>query len=417
MTMVLKNTFLVALRAIYVNKGRSILTMLGVIIGVASVVLLTAIGNGLQAYITDQFESLGSNNIIIAPGQVFSRASSSNGNSSGGSGGFGSREAQMSSLANNPLKLAYANDLKKLREYVSYVSYANSKQDEAQFQDKRKTVSVFGTNEDYDKIFSTPMINGAFFTKADDQGAERVAVLGSKVTTELFGTADPIGKKIKIGNQLFTVVGSAKSKGGGFGGPSFDEYIYIPYRTMSQIYDTQAVLSIYAKAKSKEAIPATITAIDKALQKHMKETEFSVFDQSEILSTINGILGMLTIGLGGIAAISLFVGGIGIMNIMLVSVTERTREIGLRKALGATPNQILFQFLIEAALLSVLGGVIGVLLAWLGTAAIQSIFPAKITPDAVMLAFGVSVAVGLVFGAAPASRASKLSPIEALRYE
>ena len=414
MTMVLKNTFLVALRAIYINKGRSVLTMLGVIIGVASVVLLTAIGNGLQAYITDQFESLGSNNIIVAPGQVFSRAKSSSG---GSSGGFGNRDSQASSLANNPLKLAYANDLKKLREFVSYVSYANSKQDEAKFQNKTKTVSVFGTNEDYDKIFSTPMLKGRFFTKADDLGAERVAVLGSKVTEELFGAADPIGKKIKIGNQLFTVIGAAKSKGGGFGGPSFDEYIYIPFRTLSQIYDTQAVVSIYAKAKSKESIPAAIIAIDKTLQKNMKETEFSVFDQSEILSTINGILSMLTIGLGGIAAISLLVGGIGIMNIMLVSVTVRTREIGLRKALGATPNQILFQFLIEAALLSVLGGLIGLLLAWLGVVGIQSVFPAKITPDAVMLAFGVSVAVGLVFGAAPASRASKLSPIEALRYE
>ena len=417
MTMVLKNTFLVALRAIYINKGRSILTMLGVIIGVASVVLLTALGNGLQAYITDQFESLGSNNIIVAPGQVFSRAKSSDGSSSGG--GFGNRDTQASSLANNPLKLSYANDLKKLREYVSYVSYANTKQDEAKFQNNQKTVSVFGTNEDYDKIFSTPMLKGKFFTKADDQGAERVAVLGSKITEELFGGADPIGKKIKIGNQLFTVIGSAESKGGGFGGPSFDEYIYIPYRTMSQIYDTQAVLSIYAKAKSKETIPATITAIDKALQKHMKETEFSVFDQSEILSTINGILGMLTVGLGGIAAISLLVGGIGIMNIMLVSVTERTREIGLRLAIGAMEGEVLLQFLIEVVVLSALGGIIGIVLATgasIGLASLMDV-PYVFNLGVNVLSFVFSAAIGVVFGYFPARRAARLDPIEALRHE
>jgi len=287
--MVIKNTFLVALKAIYINKGRSILTMLGVIIGVASVVMLTAIGNGLQAYITDQFESLGSNNIIIAPGQVFSRKSSSSEGSSGG-GSFGDPEARASSIANNKLKLSYALDLKRLREYVSYVAYANSIQDEASFQTKTKTVSLLGTNEDYPKIFSTELTRGVFFTKADEQGAERVAVLGSKVTEELFGTADPIGKKIKLGNLLFTVVGSAKSVGGSFGGPSFDEYVYIPYRTMSQVYDTQAVLSIYVKAKSKDSIPATIAAIEKELLKYLEEDEFSVFDQSEILSTINDIL-------------------------------------------------------------------------------------------------------------------------------
>ncbi len=405
--MLWQNTILVALRAIYINKGRSLLTMLGVIIGVASVVLLTAIGNGLQVYITQQFESLGSNNIIVSPGQVFNKKT----------GQFADRSSQASSLSNNKLKFSDANDIRKLREHISYVSPANMITDEAQFQTKTKTVTVMGVTEDYPKIFNTKLTKGTFFTKTDDQGGQRVAILGAKVTTELFGTADPMGKKFQLGNQQFTVIGTAEAKGGGFGGPSFDDYVYIPFHTLSQSYDNQKVLQIYAKVRSKEEIPAAISVIEKELGKRLKDDEFSVFDQSDILKTINQILGMLTLGLGGIAAISLVVGGIGIMNIMLVSVTERTREIGLRKALGATPHQILIQFLIEAALLSVLGGLIGLSLAILGALAIHPFFPAEVTLGSITLAFGVSVAVGLIFGAAPANRASKLSPIEALRYE
>lgn len=408
--MILKNTVQVAFRAIYVNRGRSLLTMLGVIIGVASVVLLTAIGNGLQAYIADQFESLGSNNIIVAPGKVFTR-------NADGSRSFGSRENQASSLSSNKLKLSDVNDIRKLREYITYVSYASTLTDKASFQSKEKDVTVIATTEDYIKIYNTKFTSGDFFDKAAAQGGERVVAIGAKVAEELFGKADPTGKRIKIGTQLYTVTGVLESRGGSFGGPSFDDYVYMPYKTASQAYDSQNIVQIFAKAKNKENINTAISAIEKQLGKRLDEDEFSVFDQSEILKTINQILGTLTIALGGIAAISLLVGGIGIMNMMLVSVTERTREIGLRKALGATPNQILWQFLIEAALLSVLGGLIGLAIAYLGALAIQAFFPAKVTMDAVMLAFGVSVGVGLIFGAAPASRASKLSPIEALRYE
>ena len=171
------------------------------------------------------------------------------------------------------------------------------------------------------------------------------------------------------------------------------------------------------EVKDKTDIPAAKTGIAKVLNQYLKKDDYTIFDQTQLLQTINSILGVLTAGLGGIAAISLVVGGIGIMNIMLVSVTERTREIGLRKALGATPNVILAQFLIEATLLSAIGGLIGIILAFLGTLVIQRFFPAKILPESILLAFGVSSAVGMIFGAAPARSASKLSPIEALRSE
>jgi putative ABC transport system permease protein len=213
------------------------------------------------------------------------------------------------------------------------------------------------------------------------------------------------------------VLGVLEEKGGGFGGPSFDNYIFVPLNTLFDNFNIQIVSSLVFTARNRDDIPLAKAAIEKVMLERLKADEFTVFDQTQLLKQINSILGVLTAALGGIAAISLVVGGIGIMNIMLVSVTERTREIGLRKALGATPNVILLQFLIEASLLSVLGGMIGVFIAFLGTLAIQSVFPARILPESIALAFGVSTVVGMVFGAAPARAASRLSPIEALRSE
>lgn len=400
----LKNTFLVALKAIMVNKGRSFLTMLGVIIGVSSVVLLTSIGTGLQAYVTEQFEELGSNNVLVFPGDIF-----------GENGGF-DQEAQQNALLNNKLKLSDVNEIENLREFVEFALPMNSHSDKISFRDETKTVTVIGTYYQYDQ-FITGLDKGRFFSKKEDQGGEKVAVIGWGIADTLFGRIDPIGKTVKLGTQTFKIVGVAKKQGGGFGGPSFDTYVYVPLETSFRLYDTNEIVEIMVRVRDKERIPEAIKAIKNVMSKRLKEDEYSVFDQTEILNTITSILGVLTAGLGGIAAISLVVGGIGIMNIMLVSVTERTREIGLRKALGATPNQILTQFLIEAALLSVLGGLIGLLIAYLGSLALQSFFPAQVTPGAIMLAFGVSALVGIVFGVAPARKAANLSPIEALRYE
>ena len=198
---------------------------------------------------------------------------------------------------------------------------------------------------------------------------------------------------------------------------NFDNYVYLPLNTLFDDFNIELIDSFTFEAVDQNDVESAKAGVEKSLSKFLDDDEFTVFDQTQLLDTINSILGTLTIALGGIGAISLIVGGIGIMNIMLVSVTERTREIGLRKALGATPNQILFQFLIESALLSVIGGLIGLGIAYLGSLAIQAFFPAKVTMEAVLLAFGVSAAVGIIFGVAPARRASRLSPIEALRYE
>jgi len=401
----LLNTFKVATRALLVNKGRTFLTTLGIIIGVFSVVMLTGLGSGLQAYVSDQFESLGANTVFVSIGQVFDEEG---GFSGGGMDQF---------LSGNKFTLRDIERVKRLTEYVDEVTYYSTGIDKAKFLDNDTKVTILGTLANYPEVITIDIASGRFFNANEERAGEKVVVLGSNSATELFDKIDPVSRKVRIGNQTFTVVGVAAEQGSSFGGPSFDDYVYAPYSLISKIYQGTELTEFAVKIKDPELIPEAITAIETELEKSLEEDEFSVFDQSQLLSTINNILSMLTIALGGIAAISLLVGGIGIMNIMLVSVSERTREIGLRKALGATPNQILIQFLIEASLLSIFGGLMGLALAGLGTWAIQSVFPAKITTTSILLAFGVSTAVGLIFGVAPAKRAAKLSPIEALRYE
>jgi putative ABC transport system permease protein len=396
-----------AFQAVLLNKVRSFLTMLGVIIGVGSVVLLTSIGTGLQAYVNDQFASLGVNTLYVVPGNPF-----------GENGGFGGEQSFIETTRPVLKRRYFDKILRDHRELISDGTATGVGVAEAKYKQTSKRVTLYGVMPSYENVQSTKAETGRWFTKTEETTADRVVLLGPGISEELFGQVDPINKSILLNGQSYVVLGITEEKGGGFGGPSFDNYVYLPLESLQKHFDVDLIDSFVVTVKSKDQIEATKVAIEQTLiDEKLKEDEFTVFDQTQLLETINNILGVLTTGLGGIAAISLVVGGIGIMNIMLVSVTERTREIGLRKALGATPRVILLQFLTEAALLSILGGAIGLLIAFLGALAIQGFFPAKITWQAVALAFGVSTLVGLIFGVAPARRASKLSPIEALRYE
>ncbi|MBU0978669.1 MAG: ABC transporter permease [Patescibacteria group bacterium] len=402
-----KNSCLIAIRAIFLNKTRAFLTMLGVIIGVGSVVLLTSIGTGLQLYVKEQFVALGTNILFVVPGNPF-----------GESGGFGNQEQAFLESTQAKLKIRYLDKILRdnrdvLKDGVATgVGIATAK-----YKNVTKKVTLYGVTANYETVRSTKADKGTWFTQTDNAKSRRVLMLGAGIAQELFGQVDPVGKKIKLDGKSYLVSGVIEKRGGGFGGPSFDNYIYPPLNTLFSDFDTELVDSFIIETKDESLIATAKKRIETTMLQELDKDEFSVFDQTQLLDTIQSILGVLTAGLGGIAAISLVVGGIGIMNIMLVSVSERTREIGLRKALGATPNLIMLQFLIEATLLSIFGGMIGLLIAYLGSLAIQVYFPARVTLEAIILAFTVSSIVGLIFGVAPARRAARLSPIEALRYE
>ncbi len=400
------NIFAIAFKALLVNKGRSILTMLGVVIGVGSVVLLTSIGTGLQVYISGQFNNLGGNTLYVVPGKPF---------------GDGVAPGSQDSIIERTKPVLRRSDLQAVLNSERSLLIAGSAtglgRAEVKYRNITKRITLDGVTPDYHVTVNAPAETGRWFDKNDDARSRRVCLLGSNLSKELFGEVDAVGKTIKLDSKSYTVLGVLKERGGGFGGPSWDEYVYLPLSTLNDDFNVELISAFQFKIRDGISLTDAKDAIRKTIEKTLKPDEFTVFDQTQLLETITNVLGVLTVGLGGIAAISLVVGGIGIMNIMLVSVTERTREIGLRKALGATPQVILTQFLIEAALLSGMGGMIGVGIAYVGTYFIQKSFPAQILPEAVLLAFGVSTAVGLIFGAAPAHRASKLSPIEALRSE
>lgn len=388
------------------NKLRSFLTTLGVVIGVLSVILLTSIGNGLTVFVEEQFQTLGSNLLIVSPGEIVSEE-----------GGF-NQEAATLALATSKLSASDAQALARAGYPLGDVAIViEGGLDIRTSQGKRQGFSV-ATTPEYSVLRNTKTTQGRFFNDGDVSSNRKVAVIGSKIAEKLFVGVDPVGQEVTLNRVRFEVVGVAESKSsGGFGGPDIDSSVYIPYTTARSALGQEKISYILVQAADKNQVARAKDRISDILGKRLNEEDFSVTDQAEILKTIQTILGTLTVGLAGIAAISLVVGGIGIMNIMLVAVSERTREIGLRKALGATPKSILIQFLIESAVLSTLGGTIGIILGILGALAMRAFFPATPALNSILLAFGVSLVTGIVFGVFPARKAASLNPIDALRYE
>jgi putative ABC transport system permease protein len=374
-----------AFGALIANKLRTSLTMLGIIIGVSSVVALLAIGTGAQSAIAGQVQGLGSNLISIIAGKPTS-----------------SGPGQINTLAH--LTLSDAEQLVDLPgvavvapQYRSNLLLTN--------QGNQASAPVTGVVPDYNLIHNDEVDQGRFLDTSDSSNKARVVVLGSKTATDLFGEIDPIGQQIKINNVLFTVVGVLKSKGGGGFGFTQDAAAYVP------------LITAYTKLAGAEAVVGGDRLAHKL--KADQDNDLTAVSQTDLLSATATITGIMTVFLGAIAGISLVVGGIGVMNIMLVSVTERTKEIGLRKAVGARRRDILYQFLTETVTLSLIGGIIGILIGS-GIAALVNltgVITTRVSIESILLAFGFSTAVGLFFGIYPANRAAGLRPIEALRYE
>lgn len=401
--------------AILGNKGRSFLTILGIIIGIASVIALISLGKGVQENITDQINQLGTTNLTITPGQIL-----------GGKLGGGS--ASGGSSARTAASTLTVQDYNSLNDRTShpllkYMSGEVSGSTIFTINGTGVRESVLGTSEQFNTLRKYDLSKGSYFTKIDIDQSNGVAVLGNGFATSFFGTKYPINQTIKINGKAFTVIGVlTEQKESNFNNPN--NQIYIPYTSAMISFDTQTFSDIAVQATTETVVDDLKTDITNTLLANhkiadSKLADFSVLTSADLLSTITSITNMLTALLAGIAGISLLVGGIGIMNIMLVSVTERTREIGLRKAVGAKTSDILTQFIIEAILLTIVGGIIGIGLGILGGRIGAKLigFSAVITMSSILLAVGVSGGVGLIFGIYPAAKAARLNPIDALRYE
>ncbi len=405
-----------ALRAIGANRLRAFLTLIGISIGISAVIALLSIGTGVQDYINNQFTSAGTNLLGIVPGRIQRGPG-------GGPGSFGS--SAFLTLGDYRAVVANVSNIEAhAADFTSTGNFA--------YESRTSQVQVSGVTPSFSQVRNWRPSIGRFIEEVDNTSRSRVVVLGQTVRKDLFPEEDPIGKQVKINGLPFRVIGVMEEKGASFLGDQ-DAIAFIPLSTAQerlfpQLAQAQTgdriVSTIYLQVTSDAVRPQVEADVRQILRERHRlapddEDDFSIISQTELLETFGAVTGVLTLFLGAIAAISLLVGGIGIMNIMLVSVTERTREIGLRKAIGATPAAIQGQFLIEAVVLSMIGGLFGILLGVglaLGVTRFVD-FDAIVQPQAVVLAVGFSAAVGLFFGLYPARRASKLNPIEALRFE
>lgn len=406
--MKLGNLFKVAMNALRRNKMRSFLTMLGIIIGVASVITMLAIGQGSKKSIQDQIASMGSNMLFVIPGSM----------RMGG--------VQQGSTNSQRLTVADANAIKTGCDAIIAVSPEVRANGQAVYGSSNWPTTIYGGNEQYLGIKSWTIVSGRNFTAEEAKGSSKVCLIGRTVADELFGEGiDPTGETIRFKNIPFKIIGLLKEKGQNSFGQDQDDVLIAPYTTVQKRILAQTYIqTIQMSARNAEASTMAEAQVEEVLRRTHKlrenqNNDFEIRSQEELATTMTSVTDILTILLGAIAGISLLVGGIGIMNIMYVSVTERTREIGLRMSLGGRGIDILMQFLIESILLSVFGGLIGILLGLLASRIVAALtsWPITVMMGSVLLSFVVCTVIGVFFGWYPARKASDLDPIDALRYE
>jgi len=398
------NALLLAIREIQRNVMRSFLTILGIVIGVAAVIIMVTIGGGATAQVTEQISSLGSNLLMITPGQRM---------------GMGQRSAAAAFEMDDVE--AIARDI----DSINVVAPSSSLGATVVFGNENWSTSITGTTNQYFNAGNWAFDSGRSFSGSELRSGKAVCILGATVRKELFGGQSPLGQKIRMAKLSCQVIGLLQSKGQTTRGMDQDDLVVLPLRTFQRrIAGNQDIRLIQVSVKDGKSTQKAEQDISRLLREHRhisgnEEDDFSVIDMKEIAKMLGGTTRILTTLLGAVAAVSLLVGGIGIMNIMLVSVTERTREIGIRLAIGALEREVLMQFLVEAVVLSSLGGVIGIILALAGSIALADLMqvPFVFNVNIVAVAFIFSAAVGVVFGYFPARKAARLDPIDALRHE